>query len=186
MYPRKILFTGMPGSGKGTQAKLLLQKYALPYLSTGEMFRQEMANQTPLGEKITHLMNTGQYVDDETTNEVVTPYLKQDAYLLDGYPRTLNQVHHLEQINPPDLVILLEVDEELVVKRILDRGKTSGRSEDASAETIRTRINLYYETMKPVIIHYSGQHKINVIRADGSVDDVQQDIRNLIEGYSAS
>lgn len=181
MFPQKILITGMPGSGKGTQAKKLLVEHHLNYLSTGEMFREQMVKNTPLGQQIRHLMDTGQYVNDDITNEIVKDYISQPSYFLDGYPRTLNQANFLDALNPPDVVLMLEVDEDTVINRILKRGETSGRPEDLTVDIIHTRINLYFETMKPVIIHYSAQQKLVVVSANNDEETVYQDIKNALE-----
>lgn len=155
---KNIIFVGKPGSGKGTQAKTVAQVLNVPHISTGDIFRHEMATKTPLGLQITDLMNKGQYVPDNLTNEVLLNRITRhedalDGFILDGYPRTLNQAVFLTENNIPiDYVINFEVSDEEITNRILKRALTSGRSDD-SLEIIQQRLGTYEATV-PQVIHY--------------------------------
>lgn len=168
---KNILMTGRPGSGKGTQANILSITVGVPHISTGEIFRDEMARKTELGLAITESMNAGQYTSDDITNEVIKARLaKYDAstgFILDGYPRTLNQAHFLEEngINI-DLVINLDIHGRDATERLLSR---TGR-EDDKLEVITKRMKLYDDTMSPVLdfyndktLHIDGNQSVEVI-----------------------
>lgn len=158
-----ILF-GPPGSGKGTQAKTIVEKFDLTHISTGDLFRYEIGNSTPLGLKAKQYMDDGLLVPDEVTigmleNKLVsTP--NPNGYILDGFPRTIAQAEALDKLldsrgTKVTHLIALDVDDNEIVKRILERGKTSGRPDDQNEEIIRQRIDQYNELTSPVYDYYA-------------------------------
>ena len=153
-----ILF-GPPGSGKGTQAQKLIEKYQLVHLSTGDLLRSEIANQTPLGLEAKKLIDSGQLVPDEVVIGIIDNCLEKNAeangFLFDGFPRTIAQAIALDKLlhlkgTQIDLVLALQVDEDELVRRLLERGKVSGRSDDANEEVIRNRFAVYAKDTQPV------------------------------------
>jgi len=175
-----LIITGKPGSGKGTQATLLANRLSIPHISTGDIFRDEMRRQTPLGIAITDSMNAGQYTSDEITNAVVEQRLAQEdasnGFILDGYPRTLNQVEFLDSINiRVDGVIDLHIDTEDAVQRLLLRAKTSGRSDDAEF-VIRGRMVTYDETVLPVLAEYGARGLVHQFSAVGKIAVINQSL----------
>lgn len=179
---KNIIITGKPGSGKGTQAALLAQKTGLPHISTGDIFRDEMKRQTPLGLSITESMNAGKYTSDEITNAVVKERLSQpdvaDGFILDGYPRTVNQVQFLEEngihIN---LVLNLEIDSEVAINRLLARAQEQNRGDDTET-VIRDRFATYELTVPPVLNIYREQSLVTDVSAVGKVAEINS---NLLE-----
>jgi len=175
-----ILF-GPPGSGKGTQSDKLVEKYGLKHLSTGNLLRQEIADKTPLGIEAKSFMDKGQLVPDEVVIGMVDSYFDQHkgakGFLFDGFPRTVAQAVALDKLL--DLkntsiasVLALEVSEEELVKRLLNRGKTSGRSDDTNEEVIRKRFAVYINETTPVAEHYKKAKKFIAIKGEGSVNEI--------------
>lgn len=175
-----ILF-GPPGSGKGTQSDKLVEKYGLKHLSTGNLLRQEITNKTPLGLEAKSFMDKGQLVPDEVVIGMVDSYFDQykDAkgFLFDGFPRTVAQAQALDRLL--DLkktgiaaVLALEVSEEELVKRLLNRGKTSGRSDDTDEPVIRKRFAVYSNETTPVAEHYKKARKFQSVKGEGTVDQI--------------
>lgn len=175
-----ILF-GPPGSGKGTQAKKLVEKYKLLHISTGDLFRYEIGNKTALGLKAKAFMDKGELVPDEVTigmlNNKVKANLDVQGYIFDGFPRTIPQAEALDnllsskglQVNG---LIALEVDDDEIVKRILERGKTSGRSDDSDESVIRKRINVYQDTTSIVYSYYDKFGKSYSVDGLGTIDEI--------------
>lgn len=176
-----IILFGPPGSGKGTQAAKLVEKYNLLHISTGDLFRYEMGNKTPLGIKAKEYMDMGKLVPDEVTigmlkNKVLA---NQDVngYIFDGFPRTIAQAEALDQLmvelnQEITGLIALEVDEEEIVERLLSRGKTSGRADDSDEAVIRKRINVYKAETTPVFDYYETQQKCTKIQGIGTIDEI--------------
>ncbi|MCR9288354.1 MAG: adenylate kinase [Bacteroidetes bacterium] len=175
-----ILF-GPPGSGKGTQAAGLVVKYDLLHISTGDLFRYEIGNNTPLGQKAKSYMDKGELVPDEVTvgmlrNKVeANPNVK--GYILDGFPRTIPQSEALDALMSDmgqsiSKLIMLDVPDEELVQRLLNRGKTSGRSDDMDETIIRNRINVYTENTTPVFDYYAKQGKSAKVWGIGSLDTI--------------
>lgn len=182
----KIILFGPPGAGKGTQAKLLQQELDIPQLSTGDIFRTAIKNKTPLGLKVTSILDSGQLVPDQTVVELVVDELAKPAYkngyILDGFPRTVPQAsafdHHLKENGEKlDAFILLTVPEEELVRRILSRGE--GRTDDTE-EKVKTRLEVYQQETKPVMEHYNEQGKVQIIDGIGSVDEVFERIKSAL------
>ncbi|GAB3025849.1 adenylate kinase [Niabella terrae] len=176
-----VVLFGPPGSGKGTQAVKLVQKYQLVHLSTGDLLRSEIANKTPLGLEAKKIMDSGQLVPDEVVIGIIDNCLEKNnganGFLFDGFPRTINQAKALDKLlelkkTGIDLVLALQVNENELVRRLLERGKTSGRSDDTSEEVIRNRFYVYNNDTEPVAQHYKHQGKYRAIAGEGSIDDI--------------
>jgi len=174
-----ILF-GPPGSGKGTQSEKLIEKYGLIHLSTGNLLREEIANQTDLGTAAKNYMDKGQLVPDEVVLGMIACALDNNVhangFLFDGFPRTVAQARGLDEMlqqrgSGIDLVLALEVTEDELVQRLVNRGKTSGRSDD-NEEVIRARIVEYENKTAPVAGHYAEAGKVVYIKGEGGVDDI--------------
>ncbi len=175
-----ILF-GPPGSGKGTQSDSLVEKYGVIHLSTGNLLREEISQKTPLGVEAKGFMDNGQLVPDEVVIGMVDSYFDKhkDAkgFLFDGFPRTVAQAEALDKLldlkkTSIAAVLALEVSEEELVKRLLNRGKTSGRSDDTNEEVIRKRFYVYSNETKPVAEHYKKAHKFHPIKGEGTVEEI--------------
>ena len=175
-----ILF-GPPGSGKGTQSEKLIAQYGLKHLSTGDLLRSEIANQTPLGLEAKKLMDTGQLVPDEVVIGMISSSLDANpqakGFLFDGFPRTKAQSQALDSLlqqrgEEINVVLALEVTEEELVKRLLNRGLTSGRSDDTNEDVIKARIGEYHKKTSAVADYYRTFDKVVGIKGEGSVDEI--------------
>jgi len=184
-----ILF-GPPGSGKGTQSDSLVEKYGLIHLSTGNLLREEISQKTPLGIEAKGFMDNGQLVPDEVVIGMVDSYFDKHSeakgFLFDGFPRTVAQAEALDKLldlkkTEIAAVLALEVSEEELVKRLLNRGKTSGRSDDTNEEVIRKRFAVYSNETKPVAQHYKKAHKFHLIKGEGTVDEIFKSICKEID-----
>lgn len=181
-----IILFGPPGAGKGTQAKKLQDEFNIPQLSTGDIFRSAIKNETPLGVKVKSILDNGELVPDETVVDLVADELSkekyQDGYILDGFPRTVAQAEafdqHLENHNDElDAFISLSVPEEELVKRILSRGE--GRSDDTE-EKVKTRLEVYQKETKPVLDHYQKQDKVQEVNGLGTIDEIFDRIKEAL------
>ena len=184
-----ILF-GPPGSGKGTQSERLVEKYGLVHVSTGNLLREEIAQKTPLGLEAKSFMDKGQLVPDEVVIGMVDSHFDKhkDArgFLFDGFPRTVAQAIALDKLlelknTEIASVLALDVTEEELVKRLLNRGKTSGRSDDTNEDVIRKRFAVYTNETTPVADHYKKAKKFHPIKGEGSVDDIFNSIREVVD-----
>ena len=177
-----ILF-GQPGSGKGTQSDKLVERYGLVHLSTGNLLRAEIASKTPLGVEAKNFMDNGQLVPDEVVIGMVDSYfdLHKEAkgFLFDGFPRTVAQAQALDGLldlkkTTIAAVLALIVSEEELVKRLLNRGLSSGRSDDTDEEVIRKRFAVYTNETAPVAEYYKKSRKFFPIEGEGTVDEIFQ------------
>jgi len=184
-----ILF-GPPGSGKGTQSEKLVEKYGLVHLSTGNLLREEISNRTPLGMEAKNFMDKGQLVPDEVVIGMIDNALDHHreavGFLFDGFPRTAAQAEALDKLlllKGTDItaVLALEVTEEELVKRLLNRGKTSGRSDDTNEAVIRKRFAVYTNETEPVASHYKKEKKFQSIKGEGSVEEIFHSICSAID-----
>ena len=173
---------GPPGAGKGTQAKFVAQHFGIPAISTGDIFRANVSQGTPLGEEAQRYMDSGEYVPDEVTNSMVRNRIDEpDAepgFLLDGYPRTLAQVEELDGMigftgHRLDAVVVLTVDDDVLVQRLLQRAALEGRADDTE-DVIRRRQELYAEQTAPLIEVYRDRDILIEVDGLGEVDDVTQ------------
>ena len=184
-----ILF-GPPGSGKGTQSERVVAKYGLVHLSTGNLLREEISQKTPLGLEAKSFMDKGQLVPDEVVIGMVDSYFDKHSgakgFLFDGFPRTVAQAVALDKLlelkqTEIAAVLALEVTEEELVKRLLKRGETSGRSDDTNEEVIRKRFSVYSNETTPVADHYKKAKKFQSIKGEGSVDEIFTSIGDAID-----
>ncbi|GGB11937.1 adenylate kinase [Puia dinghuensis] len=175
-----ILF-GPPGSGKGTQSERLISKYGLKHLSTGDLLRSEIAGQTPLGLAAKSFMDKGQLVPDEVVIEMISSALDNNpqahGFLFDGFPRTTAQAEALDKLLNQKgtsivVVLALQVSERELIKRLLNRGLTSGRADDVNEEIIRNRIAEYEKKTAAVADHYKKYDKVVYIHGEGDVDEI--------------
>ncbi len=185
-----IILFGPPGSGKGTQSDKIVEKYGLVHLSTGNLLRQEILDKTPLGLEAKSFMDKGQLVPDEVVIGMIDSCLEKHAaakgILFDGFPRTVAQAEALDkllQFKKTSIckVLALEVSEEELVKRLLKRGETSGRSDDTNEEIIRNRYTIYKKDTEPVATHYQSQGKLERIAGEGTVDDIFEALSGCIK-----
>jgi len=175
-----ILF-GPPGSGKGTQSEKLIAKYGLKHLSTGDLLRNEISLQTPLGKEAQSFMDKGQLVPDEVVIGMISSALDTNpgakGFLFDGFPRTSAQAKALDNLlelkKAPIIVMLaLEVSEEELIKRLLKRGQTSGRTDDNNENVIRARINVYHTDTAVVADHYKAFDKVVMVKGEGTINEI--------------
>lgn len=175
-----ILF-GPPGSGKGTQSEKLIAKYGLKHLSTGDLLRSEITRQTPLGQEAQNFMDKGQLVPDEVVIGMISSALEANpqaqGFLFDGFPRTSAQAEALDKLlelkkAPISVMLALDVSEEELVKRLLKRGETSGRSDDTNENVIRARIVEYRNKTAVVADYYREFDKVVMIKGEGTVDEI--------------
>lgn len=185
---RRLLIMGPPGAGKGTQAAAIAGRLQVPAISTGDMFRALQHASTSLASKVRGIMAAGGYVDDATTNAIVTDRLEaadcRNGFLLDGYPRTLDQVAYLDEFLAAsgtrlDTVLSLQADEEEVVTRLVARGRQLSRSDDAAA-TIRTRLAVYREQTAPLLDTYAIRGLLLPVDGMGAVDEVAERITQAL------
>jgi len=184
-----ILF-GPPGSGKGTQANKLVEEYGLLHISTGDLFRHEIGNKTPLGMEAKSYIDKGELVPDSVTVGMLRKKVEENpnvpGYIFDGFPRTIPQAESLDELlfekgTAVSRLIMLEVPEDEIVNRILERGKTSGRPDDQDAALIRKRFQVYNEETTPVFQHYDAAGKSVRIDGVGSIETIFQLIRGEID-----
>ena len=171
---------GPPGAGKGTQAVFIAGALGVPHISTGDIFRANVSAGTPLGEEAKRYMDAGEYVPDSVTNAMVRDRISHDdcgpGFLLDGYPRTLEQVNELDMMLQADglrldRVVELTVDTDEVVGRLLKRAQEQGRADD-TADVIRRRLEVYFEQTAPLIAVYSEREILVEVDGMGQVDEV--------------
>jgi len=184
-----VLF-GPPGAGKGTQANFLKEKYNLVHISTGDVFRYNIKNETALGMLAKSYMDKGQLVPDQVTIDMLNAEVEKNAdakgFIFDGFPRTNAQAKALDVLlNEKDseinAMIALEVDDEVLVKRLLERGKTSGRPDDADENIIRNRIKEYYSKTAILKDYYSAQNKYFGVDGVGSIDQITERLSAVID-----
>jgi adenylate kinase len=176
----RLLLIGAPGAGKGTQAVKLSAAYSIPAISTGDIFRHNVKNETELGKQAKAFMDRGEYVPDSLTNDLVRDRLSQadakSGFLLDGYPRTAEQVVELDSIleaqgNKLDVVVQLTADTDEVVRRLLNRAIEQGRADDTE-DVIRRRLEVYEEQTAPLTSVYAERGLLVTVDGLGEVDEV--------------
>lgn len=178
-----IVLFGPPGSGKGTQAIRLRDAHSLMHISTGDIFRNEIKNETSLGLEAKKYLDAGQLVPDEVTIKMLASFMEKNVngnfrgIIFDGFPRTVAQAEALDKFleekkMPVMKVLALEVDDEELIKRILLRGKDSGRSDDSDEAVIRKRIEVYNRQTSPLKNYYQSQGKFIALKGIGSVEDI--------------
>lgn len=178
----RMIVMGPPGSGKGTQAGRISQRLGVPAISTGDIFRQNITNMSPLGVESKRYIDKGDFVPDGLTNRMVRDRLRDpdamDGFLLDGYPRTTAQVAELDDILAHEnrhlnAALLLTADDKELVKRLLDRAKVTGRSDDTEA-VVRHRLDLYRQLTEPVVAIYARRGILVTVKGSGGIDEVTE------------
>jgi adenylate kinase len=185
-----IVLFGKPGAGKGTQAEFLKEKYNLVHLSTGDIFRYNIKNETDLGKLAKTYMDKGELVPDAVTINMLQSEVEKNpnakGFLFDGFPRTISQAEALDDflVSKKDKItatIALDADDEILVKRLLERGKTSGRVDDQDEEKIRNRYQEYNEKTAPLITYYTKQNKYYSVNGIGTIAEITERLSNIIE-----
>lgn len=184
-----VLF-GPPGAGKGTQSEMIIDKFNLTHISTGDLFRKHLGEGTELGKLAQKYMDEGNLVPDEVVIKMVELKIKSEnnsnGFIFDGFPRTVTQAKALDVLLEKEGteisgMILLDVDEFELINRIMLRGKSSGRSDDQDINKVNNRIKVYKKETLPVATYYKEQGKLNTIVGVGSVDNIFSDISEVIE-----
>lgn len=183
MYNGNIILLGAPGSGKGTLGKQLAEKYGYTLISTGDILREEKKSGSEIGKKINDILGKGNLVPDEIVNQIVQNKLKnfEGQFILDGFPRTVPQGEFLDTIADVGLVIYLEVSDNTIRERILERGKTSGREDDQNVDIINRRILQYKLETKPLIDFYGNKKILATIDGEESINEVFHRVENIIK-----
>lgn len=185
----RLLLIGPPGAGKGTQAAKLASRLAIPAISTGDIFRENVRGETPLGLEAKAFMDRGEYVPDSLTNALVRDRLNQEdalaGFLLDGYPRTIDQVEELDDIlkaadKKLDVVVQLTADSEELVRRLTGRAAEQGRSDD-TPDVITRRLAVYEEQTAPLIDVYAARGLVAKVNGLGEIDEVTSRILQVLE-----
>ena len=185
-----IVLFGKPGAGKGTQAEFLKEKYNLTHLSTGDIFRYNIKNETELGKLAKTYMDKGDLVPDEVTIKMLQSEVdkNQDSagFLFDGFPRTIAQAEALDAFldskeQSITATVALEADDSVLVKRLLERGKTSGRPDDQDEEKIRNRYIEYNQKTAPLMEYYHKQGKFHAVNGIGSIAEVTERLKQVFD-----
>jgi len=186
-----ILF-GPPGSGKGTQAAKLRDKYNLIHISTGDLLRSEMQKNTQLGNEAKSYITAGKLVPDEVVIGMISQKLDENkpqnpvGYIFDGFPRTVPQAEALDKLllekaQPVAKVLSLIVTDNELIQRLMERGKSSGRADDSNVDVIKNRIKVYSAETLPVSNHYQAQNKLHEIKGEGDIEHIFQSLCNAID-----
>lgn len=189
-----IILFGPPGSGKGTQAAMLKEKYHLLHISTGDIFRNEIKSQTPLGLEAKKFMDAGQLVPDEVTIKMLAGFIDKNTtsstkgIIFDGFPRTIPQAEALDKFlsgkkTPVNIVLALEVNDEELIRRIIHRGQTSGRSDDADETVARKRLNVYHQQTSPLSDYYRQQKKFIAMNGEKTIEETFVLLSNELDKF---
>ncbi|KGO84208.1 MULTISPECIES: adenylate kinase [Flavobacterium] len=185
-----IVLFGKPGAGKGTQAEFLKEKYNLTHISTGDVFRYNLKNGTELGKQAQVFIDKGELVPDALTIKMLQDEVEKNpdtkGFLFDGFPRTVAQADALDEFLKTKgwevtATVALEADDEILVQRLLERGKTSGRADDQDENLIRNRYQEYNEKTAPLIEYYKGQGKFFAVNGIGEISEVTQRLSLIID-----
>ena len=185
-----IVLFGPPGSGKATQAEKLIEKYDLIHISTGDLFRYNIKNETKLGKLAQSYMDNGDLVPDQVTIDMLEAEVDQnpnaEGFIFDGFPRTEAQAGALDTFLETknmkvNATIALEAEDDILVKRLLERGQTSGRTDDQDEEKIRNRFDEYNQKTAPLREYYQGQQKFHSINGIGTIEEITARLTSLIE-----
>ena len=190
----RIVIMGAPGSGKGTQAALIVEELGLDHISTGDLLRAAVAAGTELGMKAKEVMDRGELVSDDIVlgllEERLLAYRSNSGFILDGFPRNIAQAEALDELlerigQPVDEALQIDVDEEQVVARIAKRAALEGRSDDTE-ETVRNRLKVYGEQTAPVVDFYAQKGLLSRVLGDGTIEEVFQRIRGVLQLHAGS
>ncbi len=188
-----IIIFGAPGSGKGTQGENLTKRYNLTHISTGEVLRNKIAKQTELGKLADKYMSQGQLVPDNVVIDILDKFFADnpdsEGYIFDGFPRTLRQGEAMDEMlgkqnESINVVLWLDVDDDELVSRLLNRGKKEGRDDD-TLETIKSRLQVYNRKTEPLKEFYSKQGKLVQIDGMGTVDEIFSRIENVVDNLNS-
>jgi len=181
---RNFIFLGPPGSGKGTQAKVMAERLGIPHISLGDLLREEVKKNSPIGQRAKEFMNAGKLVPDELTIELTRERISRPdcrpGFIIDGFPRSTAQAGALDQMFREkqlelEAVIYFHVSEEETVKRLLSRAKIEGRADD-NIDAIRTRFEVYEKSTRPLIDHYQKLGKLKEINAARTIEEISRDL----------
>lgn len=187
-----IVLFGKPGAGKGTQAEFLKEKFNLTHLSTGDIFRYNIKNNTALGILAKTFMDKGDLVPDEVTIQMLQSEVEKNqksaGFLFDGFPRTIAQAEALDAFlatknQTITATVALEADDNILVARLLERGKTSGRPDDQDEQKIRNRYQEYNEKTAPLMQYYDRQGKFNSVDGIGTIAEVTERLTNVFDKF---
>ena len=185
-----IVLFGKPGAGKGTQAEFLKEKYNLTHLSTGDIFRFNMKNDTDLGKLAKSYIDQGELVPDDVTIKMLEDEVNKNpqsaGFLFDGFPRTIAQADALDAFLQTKnwnitATVALEADDNILVARLLERGKTSGRADDQDEDKIRNRYDEYNEKTAPLIGYYQEQNQFHAVNGIGTIEEITQRLTQVID-----
>ena len=186
-----IVIFGPPGAGKGTQSKFIAKKYNLHQLSTGELLRREMQNNTELGSKISSIINNGELVSDDVVSDLIEKFISKDTFkqkiIFDGYPRNLNQAINLDNLlkkynQKIDIVLNLSVKLQTVKIRIQERQNQENRADDNEITAIK-RYQTYEKSNQPVIDYYKQRKLLKVVNGESSINQISEEISGIIDGF---
>jgi len=186
-----IVLFGKPGAGKGTQAEFLKSKYQLFHISTGDLFRHHISNKTDLGMLAQSYMNKGDLVPDQVTIDMLKEAVDQNTeakgFIFDGFPRTTQQAEALDEFLSEksmsiSATLALEADDDILIHRLIKRGKTSGRADDQDEEKIRNRFDEYNNKTAPLRAFYEAQGKFHSVNGIGEIEEITQRLTALIDG----
>lgn len=187
-----IVLFGKPGAGKGTQAEFLKQKYNLVHISTGDIFRYNLKNNTELGQKAKVYMDNGDLVPDQLTIEMLKDEVEKNpqakGFLFDGFPRTIPQADALEAFLKSKgwnvtATVALEADDEILIQRLLKRGETSGRADDQDEAKIRNRYEEYNQKTAPLIDYYTNKNLFYGVNGIGTIEEITQRLSLIIDDF---
>jgi len=185
-----IVLFGPPGAGKGTQAEFLIDQFKLIHLSTGDLLRGQIAQKTELGLKAKEIMEQGELVPDEVVIGMIDAKIHEEelsnGFIFDGFPRTSAQAKALDEMLSQHRtsisgMLSLEVEKQELIDRLLERGKTSGRPDDADVSVIENRINVYNQKTAPLIDYYTAQNKFFPIKGMGTIEEIAARLKSVVE-----
>ncbi len=186
---RNLIIFGPPGSGKGTQSIHIANKYNLAHISTGDIFRSEIKNETELGLKVKGLIEKGELVPDELLIDILKSAMNKfknvDGFIFDGFPRTIPQARDLDEVMDEmndyiNIVLALDVNDDEVIARLLKRAELEGRKDD-NEEVIINRLNIYKEQTEPLLEYYANRDKLKMIHGIGSIEDIFKSLCEAID-----